>query len=196
MTYLHEQGYGVPAVEELSSDETGLVMQRIEGLSMVEAIERAPWTVRRHARTLAEVHRSLHEIEAPSFLTSSPVGRGDRIVHMDLHPLNVLVGPKGAVVIDWANARAGDPNVDVGIAWVLMSAGQIPGGRVKTALLGWGRSLLVNAFLSGFDRGEVTRLLGEIVEWKAKDTHMSAGEIVRMRQLVRKAQGHPDSGAS
>jgi len=196
MTYLHEQGYGVPAVEELSSDETGLVMQRIEGLSMVEAIERAPWTVRRHARTLAELHRSLHEIEAPSFLTSSPVGRGDRIVHMDLHPLNVLVGPKGAVVIDWANARAGDPNVDVGIAWVLMSAGQIPGGRVKTALLAWGRGLLVNEFLSGFDRGEVTRLLGEIVEWKAKDTHMSAGEIVRMWQLVRNVQGHPDSGAS
>jgi RNA polymerase sigma-70 factor (ECF subfamily) len=32
---------------------------------------------------------------------------GDAIVHLDLHPLNVLVGADGPVVIDWPNTRCG-----------------------------------------------------------------------------------------
>ena len=44
MAYLHEQGYPVPAIEELSDDGLELVMERIEGRSMVDAIAAAPWT--------------------------------------------------------------------------------------------------------------------------------------------------------
>ena len=73
----------------------------------------------------------LHDIEAPDFLPAAPFGSGDKILHLDLHPLNVMVGPKGPVVIDWPNARRGDPSVDVGLAWVLMAAGQIPGSRLE-----------------------------------------------------------------
>src|SRR5215472_3172077 len=157
MTYVREQGYPVPAIEEISDDGSEMVMERIEGPSMVDAISKAPWTVRKQARTLADLHARLHEITAPDFLPPSPVGEGDRIIHMDLHPLNVIVSPKGAVVIDWANARRGDPLVDVGVAWVLMAAGQIPGNKVAAALLGWGRALLVNGFVDRFDRAEVAR---------------------------------------
>jgi aminoglycoside phosphotransferase (APT) family kinase protein len=189
MTYLRDQGYPVPAIEALSEDGTDLVMERIEGSTMVEAIGAAPWTVRRQARLLAELHVQLHEIAPPDFLPPSPVGGpGNRVIHLDLHPLNVIIGPTGAVVIDWTNASLGDPLVDVGLAWVLMGAGQIPGSKVKAALLGWGRALLVNGFVSRFDEAEVTSRLRDIVTWKVMDPHMSEAENAGMWRLVHEAE--------
>jgi aminoglycoside phosphotransferase (APT) family kinase protein len=189
MAYLHEKGYPVPAVDELSDDGMELVMERIEGPSMVDAIAKQPWTVRHHAKDLADLHLRLHEISAPAFLHPSPVGAGDRVVHMDLHPLNVIVSPKGPVVIDWPNSGAGDPMVDVGVAWVLMAAGQIPGNKVEAALLGWGRALLVNGFLARFDKAEVGRRLREVVTWKVTDAHMSPEEVAGMWKLVERVEG-------
>ena len=185
MSYLREQGFPVPAVEEISEDGSDLVMERIEGPSMVGAISRAPWSIPRQADTLAELHLRLHDLRAPDFLRASPVGSGDRLLHLDLHPLNVLIGPTGPVVIDWPNAARGDPLIDVGIAWVLMSAGQIPSNQVVARVLGWGRSILVKRFLSHFDRSAVAARLHEVVAWKVTDAHMSAREIEGMWRLAR-----------
>lgn len=188
MSYMREQGYPVPGVEELSEDGFDMVMERIEGVTMVEAIGKAPWTVRRQGARLADLHRRLHEIEAPDFLPAAPVGTGTKVLHLDLHPLNVMIGPKGVFVIDWPNARRGDPDVDVGLAWVLMAAGQIPGGGAKARLMGFGRSLLVNGFLEHFDRRAVARLLREVVEMKVQDPHMSAAEVAGMWNVVQQAE--------
>jgi aminoglycoside phosphotransferase (APT) family kinase protein len=188
MSYLYEQGYPVPAVEEVSDDGRDIVMERIEGMSMVDAIGKEPWSVRRQAKTLARLHKQLHDIAAPDFLPPAPIGRGDRVLHLDLHPLNVMIGPKGPTVIDWTSASAGVPADDVGLAWVLMAAGQIPGGAVKTKLLGWGRALLVNGFVDQFDRREVARRLREVVSWKVHDPHMSENEVAGMWRLVAQAE--------
>ena len=188
MTFLRDEGYPVPAVEEISDDGCAMVLERIEGPSMVDAISKAPWTVRRQARTLADLHARLHEITAPAFLGPAPVGDGDRVLHMDLHPLNVIVSPKGPFVIDWANACRGDPLVDVGVAWILMAAGQIPGNKVQAALLGWGRALLVNGFVNRFDRAAVSGRLREVVTWKVTDAHMSEAEVAGMWKLVERAE--------
>jgi aminoglycoside phosphotransferase (APT) family kinase protein len=190
MVYLRELGFPVPAVEELSDDGVDLVMERIDGPSMVDALARQPWTVRRQARTLAELHIELHQIAPPDFLPRAPVGSGDRIVHMDLHPLNVIVSPTGPVVIDWTNACVGDPNVDVDLAWVLMAAGQIPGNRAAAALLGRFRALLVNAFLSYFDRAELVARLRGTVTWKVQDLNMSDAEVATMWTIVERAEAH------
>lgn len=189
MAFMREQGYPVPAVEELSDDGFELVMERIEGVNMVEAIGKAPWTIRRQAATLADLHLRLHEIEAPDFLPPAPLGTGTKVLHLDLHPLNVMIGPKGASVIDWPNARRGDPDVDVGLAWVLMAAGEMPDAGLKERLMGFGRSLLVNGFLSHFDRHKVTPLLRQIVEMKSQDSHMSEPEVAGMWRVVQRAEG-------
>jgi aminoglycoside phosphotransferase (APT) family kinase protein len=188
MSFVRDKGYPVPAVDELSDDGLELVMERIDGVSMVEAIGQAPWTVRRQAATLADLHRQLHDIEAPDFLPSSPMGTGDKIIHLDLHPLNVMVGPQGPVVIDWPNACRGNPSIDVGLAWVLMAAGQIPGNRVKAALMAFGRALLVNGFLSHFDRNAVAGYLRQIVDIKVTDPHMSETEVKGMWKVVERAE--------
>jgi aminoglycoside phosphotransferase (APT) family kinase protein len=188
MSFMRDQGYPVPAVEELSDDGFDLVLERIEGVTMVEALGKAPWTVRRQATTLADLHHRLHAIEAPDFLPAAPVGTGTQVLHLDLHPLNVMIGPKGAFVIDWPNAHRGDPDVDVALAWVLMAAGQIPGGGPKARLLAFGRSLLVNGFLSHFDRQAVAAYLRRVVEHKVQDAHMSEAEVAGMWHVVQQAE--------
>jgi aminoglycoside phosphotransferase (APT) family kinase protein len=188
MEYLHAQGYPVPAVHEVSDDGTDLVMERIDGVSMVEAVGRAPWKVRQFGKLLASLHERLHALPAPDFLHPALVGRGDCIVHLDLHPLNVMIAESGPVVIDWTGASLGDPDIDVGLAWVLMAAGEIPDGGLKAKALGFGRSLLVNSFKSGIDVDRVSTKLRDVVTWKVNDPHMSPQEIAAMWRVVERAE--------
>ena len=58
---------------------------------------------------LADLHDRLHEIAGPDWLPGMPDG-GDRLLHLDLHPLNVIMSPNGPVVIDWPNAAARRPD--------------------------------------------------------------------------------------
>jgi hypothetical protein len=106
---------------------------------------------------------------------------------MDLHPLNVLMARGGPVVIDWPNAVRGEPAVDVALTWALTASGQIPGGRVKAAVLGMGRRRLLDAFLQPVLDDDCRAILGEVVEWKSTDPNMSAAEIERMRALAASA---------
>jgi aminoglycoside phosphotransferase (APT) family kinase protein len=41
------------------------------------------------------------------------------LVHLDLHPLNVLCTRRGPVVIDWPAAARGAPGVDVALTWAV-----------------------------------------------------------------------------
>ena len=102
MEYVRVNGYPVPAVEEVSDDGTDLVMERVEGPLMMVVLSRRPWTLRHHGIVLANLHRKLHEIAAPDWVGN--FGDGDRLLHLDLHPLNVIMTAKGPMVIDWPNA--------------------------------------------------------------------------------------------
>jgi aminoglycoside phosphotransferase (APT) family kinase protein len=184
MDYARGCGYPVPAVHEVSDDGFALVMEHIEGTSMVAVMAKHPWTVRQQGRLLASLHRQLHEIPAPDWAKDAPVGSGDCLVHLDLHPLNVMLTPKGPVVIDWPNAARGDGTTDTAMTWVLISAGTIPGGRLRAALMGWGRAQLVGAFLESFDLAVLRLQLPEVVGWKVLDPHMSAAEIRAMWAMV------------
>ncbi len=147
MEYVGGRGFPVPAVEEISEDGFNMVIERIEGPDMVAMMGTRPWTIPRLGRTLADLHRELHELTAPDWLVDAPVGRGDRLLHLDLHPLNVMMGPRGPVVIDWARACRGDPAVDVALAWILMAAGEVPTSRFMGMILGRARSAVVKSFL-------------------------------------------------
>jgi aminoglycoside phosphotransferase (APT) family kinase protein len=139
---------------------------------------------------LADLHRALHELTAPEWMDDAPVGEGGRLLHLDLHPTNVMMGSKGPVVIDWARACRGDPVVDVALAWVLMAAAEVPSGRSMGMILGRARAALVKNFLAGFDRDVIGQQLHDVA-WKALDPHMSDDEQVRMWQVVHEAGGRP-----
>lgn len=184
MEYVRQHGYPVPAVEQVSDDGTDLVMQRIDGPSMVGAIERRPWTVRRQALVLADLHRRLHDIPAPAFAPAAPIGRGDRMLHLDLHPLNVIAGSAGPVVIDWTNAASGDPAIDIGIAWLLIAAGEVPSAGWKRSFAAYARKTLLRNFLAGAAVPSAAAHLRDLIEWKSQDPNMSATEIGRMKRVL------------
>jgi len=187
MEYVRSQGFPVPAVEDVSDDGLGMVMERIEGTDMVAMMTKRPWTIRHCGRTLGQLHHRLHQLVAPDWLHDAPVGRGDRLLHLDLHPLNVMMSTNGPVVIDWTSACKGDPAVDVALAWVLMAAGEVPTGRFIGMILGRARLALVNSFLRTFDTDVVKQSLRGVVTWKVSDPHMSAHEQARMWQVVELA---------
>jgi tRNA A-37 threonylcarbamoyl transferase component Bud32 len=93
MRFLRERGYPVPAVLETGDRE--IVMDRLDGRTMLVELGRRPWRLRSYARVLAELHHRLHTIEAPEWL--GPAVRapgeltGDRVLHVDLHPDNVMM---------------------------------------------------------------------------------------------------------
>ena len=186
MEYARSHGYPVPAVESLSDDGTDLVMERLDGPSMLGALERRPWALHRCASILADLHHALHEIPAPGWAAAAPSGGGDRLLHLDLHPLNVIMTSRGPVVIDWTNAVRGDPPLDVAVTWALMSCGEIPGGGAKVAVLGRFRARLVKSFLAHFDLAPVRGRLADAVSWKVHDAHLSDRERAAMRALARR----------
>ena len=126
MRHVEARGYPVPRVLEVRED--ALVLERVDGPTMLADLRRRPWRVRSHAAALAELHRRLHEIEAPPGLPEA--GAGDRVLHLDLHPDNVILSPSGPVVIDWTNARRGEPALDVALTWVIMATSAGSGGRL------------------------------------------------------------------
>ena len=128
MSFVAEHGYRVPAVEDVRAGGTELVMERIDGPMMMDVMVRQPWTMARYASMLADLHDALHEIPAPGWLAQLPDG-GDRLVHLDLHPMNVMLSPRGPVVIDWTNAARGDALTDSAFTYVLLTCPQMPAPR-------------------------------------------------------------------
>lgn len=183
MRYVREHGYPVPEVIEASGRD--MVMQRIEGISMLEDLPKRPWRLGRHARTLADLHRRLHEIEPPSWLVPK-LGGGSAIVHLDLHPLNVMVTRDGPVVIDWSNAGLGAPEADAADLWLLMANAEAPGSRVERALIKAGRGAFLRAFLKEIDVEATRAYLRVAYEHRSRDRNMSESERERMQRFVER----------
>jgi aminoglycoside phosphotransferase (APT) family kinase protein len=182
----HARGHGYPVPEVYEWTDTDMVMDRLDGPSMLADLARHPWRLRRHARTLADLHRRLHDLPAPPGLPSAGVP-GDRLLHRDLHPLNVLMPEGGPVVIDWANCAAGDPAYDVADTWVLFATAEVPGSRWDRALAAVGRRFFLRGFLKASDREAARAAIPAAVENRLTDRNMSEREKDRMRAMARKA---------
>ena len=184
MRYVLDAGYPVPRVHD--AGEGFLVMDRVDGPSMLDVAARHPWRLGEYGRLLADLHRRLHDLPAPPGLPSAGVP-GDRLLHRDLHPLNVLMPEGGPVVIDWANCAAGDPAYDVADTWVLFATAEVPGGRRDRALAAVGRRFFLRGFLRASDRDAARAAIPAAVENRLTDRNMSEREKERMRAMARKA---------
>ena len=173
----HARAHGFPAPLVLERREGALVLERIDGPSMAEDLTRRPWQLRRHAETLASLHTALHAIDAPDGLAAA--GRGRALLHLDLHPLNVLLTARGPIVIDWTNARRGEPALDVALTWVIIAPGELP-SRLLAPL----RDAYVRSFLSHFDRGEIEAALPAACERRLVDPNLRTGEGDAVRRLA------------
>jgi len=157
-----EAGAPVPAARELIEVDgrPGIVMDRVDGPALMDALARRPWTLFSVARTLGELHAKLGTIEAPADLLeqraflrmkiSGAVGGalpdplaswalevldglpdGDRLCHGEYHVSNVLATPSGGVVIDWTNVTRGHPTGDFARSVLLTAMGEAPPGTPR-----------------------------------------------------------------
>jgi tRNA A-37 threonylcarbamoyl transferase component Bud32 len=166
MRHVRARGFPAPAVVRAAGRD--LVLERIHGPTMRAAIERDPSTLLASARTLASLHVRLGEIVAPASLEA--IGPGDRVVHLDLHPENVMLSPRGPVVIDWANARRGHGYDDVAQTVVILS-GALVDDRQRELV----RAFL-EAFLEPFDRSALRRHMAAAIERRVADPNLDARE--------------------
>ncbi len=194
MRYVAEHGYPVPRIEEVRADGTEIVMERIEGPMMMDAMVRPPWKLGAHLRLLADLHDRLHRIPAPDWLPGMP-DDGDSILHLDLHPLNVIMSPSGPVVIDWPNARRGDPMADVAVSYALVTCGHIPLPRPVAAAMNAVRTPLVDRFfVQRYVGPHFWRRVAEMAELKCFDTNMAGDELRSLRRLAARAAARSAPG--
>jgi aminoglycoside phosphotransferase (APT) family kinase protein len=188
MRYVAEHGYPVPRIEEVRADGTEIVMERIEGPIMMDAMVRPPWKLGDHLRLLADLHDRLHEIPGPDWLPAMPDG-GDRMLHLDLHPLNVIMSPAGPIVIDWPNARVGDPMADVAVTYALVACGHIPLPRPVASALDAVRTPVLRRFFAKRYLGPAFyRRVAEMAELKCFDENMAPDEIRALRALAERSR--------
>jgi aminoglycoside phosphotransferase (APT) family kinase protein len=78
-------------------------------------------------------------------------------------------------VVDWTNARRGEPAFDVALTWVI--------GATSTGLGEVGRSFLGH-FLPHFDRDELRRELRAAAEYRLADRNVRDEERRAVQELV------------
>jgi len=185
MTYLAQAGFPVPKVYD--ADGRDLVMERLDGREMLAELGSKPWLARRYGRLLASLHDRLHEIRAPAGLPT-PFGPGDRVLHLDLHPGNVMLTARGPVVIDWTNASAGPPGADVAMAYLIMASSDV--GEISMPLRPAVKT--VRAALVGQFRAAVSDdpgpYIASVARARMSDRNIRPAEVKRLMQLAEQAE--------
>ena len=172
MARVAARGFPVPRVYEARGRD--LVLERLYGPTMREAVVAGGVGIAPAARMLAGLHARLHAIPARS--DREPGGDpGDRLLHLDLHPENVLLTPRGPVVIDWCNAGDGPPDLDVALTALILAE-----------VVGWAPPPLADVaarFLRAFVRESgwhPPRMLDRAVAYRRANPTLDGAEVARL----------------
>ncbi|MFJ3302013.1 phosphotransferase [Streptomyces sp. NPDC086549] len=124
MSYVLDHGYPVPRVRP-SGSRTDLVMERLSGPTMLGALLEGSLGTEEAGTLLARLLRQLHTV--PGRSADDP---DVRVLHLDLHPDNVILTPDGPRVIDWTNAEDGHPGLDWGMSAVILAQVAVGGDPI------------------------------------------------------------------
>lgn len=180
----HVAAHGYPVPEVFDADGPDIVMQRLDGPTMLDDLSARPWTIGAAARQLAELVERLGRVPLPDHALPAAVDGGDLLVHLDLHPGNVILAAGGPVVIDWSNAAAGAAGLDAANTWLTLVAGRPEGSALLRAAVALGRRSMVRGFVTAIDRDSAVRMLPTALELRLLDSNQSDAERATMRALV------------
>ncbi|WP_328496646.1 phosphotransferase [Streptomyces sp. NBC_00414] len=185
MEYVHGHGYPVPRVwPRATESRADLVMERLSGPTLLGAMAAGEVTAAEGAGVLARLLGELHAI--PARVSGEP---GARVLHLDLHPDNVLLTPGGPMVIDWDNTEEGPPGLDWGMSAVLLAQVAVVEGHPHAA----GAGEVLAALLAGCrDSAVLTgvrRELGRALERRAVDPATGPAEVGLLGDVERLIRG-------
>jgi hypothetical protein len=163
---LNLSGLSIPTTHEIIEVDQakGILLDFIEGRSMLQNLARKPWLVFRYAKIMANVHFKIHgtdvrgnncikslsqtiadKISRTSLLTSqeksailsclSFLPDGSSLCHGDFHPDNIIMSKDRVVTVDWITARIGVPMADVARTWLLLAMGTLPDDKSRIEVL-------------------------------------------------------------
>ena len=146
-----ESGIPAPDIFEVVTvnERAGIVMERIDGETMIQWGTSLPWRVYTGAKLMARLHADMHsrrgvDIPPPQeemldrIQTASGVEEsvkrqaierlatlpdGDSFCHGDFHPGNILMARGNPVIIDWESGTSAHPASDVAKTVVLLQSG-------------------------------------------------------------------------
>jgi streptomycin 6-kinase len=165
MAFVAGHGYPVPAVFDV--DGADLVMERVDGPTMLVALGEGTLELAHAARTLAQLQDRLHKLPGRPGAPD-----GDRVIHLDFHPENIMIGSRGPMVIDWRNAADGPADLDVALSAVILAQVAVDDGD--------GRAALARTMLARFlehSEGDPLRLLDEAFARRRANRTMTPAEI-------------------
>jgi tRNA A-37 threonylcarbamoyl transferase component Bud32 len=166
MAYVREHGVPVPLLR--SVNRTDMVLERIHGPTMGEAMLAGRLALDEAAHQLADRHKRLHAVPSR---TADPAAR---VLHMDIHPYNVMMSDTGPVLIDWCNVRDGPPELDVAMT-ALILAEQVAAGAVESSV--------IRSFIAGFlavADGDPIPYLEAAVPIRGSDVLLADEEVARL----------------
>jgi Ser/Thr protein kinase RdoA (MazF antagonist) len=180
----HARAYNVPVPEVFEVRGGDIVLQKVAGPTMLHDVTRHPHNMPAHARTLARLHHAVHAVPSLGGL-EKPFGPGDALLHLDLHPDNVILSPSGPVLIDWQGAVGGPAAADVAHTWLLIRTSVVPGPPLQRAVGSIGQRLFANAFLGNVDAKAARSQLAAVAERRLRDPTLLETEAARIRRVVR-----------
>lgn len=172
----HVWAHGFPAPQVFRAEGADLEMERLHGPTLLQALAAEEVPLREGAVVLAELLNRLHRLPVPQDDLLVVGGPGDVVVHLDLHPANVvLTESHGPAVVDWSAARLGSASLDVATtALLLAEVAADEGGHYSNAA-----QVLLVAFLAAVE-ADPQPALDDAVRLRTRDTHLVPGE----RELV------------
>jgi tRNA A-37 threonylcarbamoyl transferase component Bud32 len=181
---VHARAHGVPVPEVHEVNGGDLVLEKIEGPTMLRDLTRHPRAMSHHARTLADLHGIVHTVPALDGL-QRPFGPGDALLHLDLHPDNVILSRSGPVLIDWQGAVAGPTAADVAHTWLLIRTSVVPGPLLQRTVGSVGQRLFARMFLGHVDAPAAIRELPAVAARRLQDSTLLPAEATRIRRLLK-----------
>jgi aminoglycoside phosphotransferase (APT) family kinase protein len=181
MEQVRATGFPVPEVFRVAPGE--MVLERISGPTMLEDLGKRPWRMGAHAKVLADLHDRLHRLPAPDGLRAFP-REGDAILHLDLHPANVILSSDGPVLIDWTNAARGDPAADVALTWIILAVFESDDRGLMKVVIAAFRRVFLRRFLAAVDRSAAAAALPAVAAYREQDRNIRPTELAGLRALV------------
>ncbi len=166
----HVSGLGFPVPKVYEASGTDLVMERLDGPTMLQALTAADLDVNGGGAMLADLHNQLHEL--PPRLSTDPTAR---ILHLDLHPDNVMLTQRGPVVIDWRNATEGPADLDVALTALILAQVAVDEAHDMAAPAG----VLLAAFIR-YAGGDPLRMLDQALAMRRADPAVTVDEVDRL----------------
>lgn len=163
MEHVAAHGFPVPRVHSVEGPD--LVMERLHGPTLLGAMLAGEVTAAEAGRLTAAVQDRLHSLPAP--------GGAGALLHLDLHPDNIVLTDAGPVLIDWTNARPGEADLDVAMSALILAQVSLADTFPEPV------PALARAGLAAFlehTGGDPVRLLEAAVDLRAADPNLAPEE--------------------